>query len=202
MPTLFAGLVVTVLAAGCAGGGTAHHRTFTVAQALRQARADGLMGPVRVGDPGSLRCDKRALDFGPAQATGRYAAYQRASYGIEFDDRRAPPRADVARTGMEVFVFDSARFAARCAHAGIYSQEHAQVHPGSPRLLPYKVISPTTVELGMHKSGTPGTERGQRGEYETYLADGRVFAIGLAYNPHDSQIVQTDLVRIAGEIAG
>ena len=54
----------------------------------------------------------------------------------------------------------------------------------------------------MHKPGAPGAERGQTGEYETYLADGRVFAIGLAFNTHDSQIVQADLARIADEIAG
>ena len=44
--------------------------------------------------------------------------------------------------------------------------------------------------------------RGQTGEYDTYLADGRVFAFGQAYNTHDSQIVQADLARIAAEIAG
>jgi hypothetical protein len=200
--TLFAGLAVTFLAAGCAGGGAAHHPTFTVAQALRQARTDGL-SPVRVGDSGSLRCDTRTLEFGPTQTTGRYAAaYQRPSYGIEFSDRRAPPRADVARIGMEVFVFPSARFAARCAQGGIYSEKHAEVRLGFPKLWPYKVISPTTVEIGMHKSDAPGSVRGQTGEYDTYLADGRVVAFGLAYNTHDSQIVQADLAQIAAEIAG
>ena len=203
MQTLFVGLAVTFLAAGCAGGGAAHHPTFTVAQALRQARRDGFRGPVRVAPAGSLRCDKRTLDFGPTQTTGRYAAYERPSYGIGFDDRRAPPTADdTARVAMELFVLPSARFAARCAQGGIYSQKHAEVRLGFPKLWPYKVISPTTVEIGMHKSDAPGSVRGQTGEYDTYLADGRVFAFGLAYNTHDSQIVQADLARIAAEIAG
>lgn len=203
MQVLFVGLAGSVFAAGCAGGGVSHHPTFTVAQALRQARADGLRGPVRVAQAGSLRCDTRTLDFGPTQTTGRYAAYQRPSYGIEFGDRRAPPRADdAARVGMEVFVFHSTRFATRCAQGGVYSQKHAEVRLGFPKLRPYKVISPTTVELGMHKPGAPGTVRGETGEYDTYLANGPVFAIGLAYNTHDSQIVQADLARIASEIAG
>jgi hypothetical protein len=47
--------------------------------------------------------------------------------------------------------------------------------------LPYKAISPPTVD---------------------YVADGRVFATGVAYNTHDSQIVQADLAQIADEIAG
>jgi hypothetical protein len=50
-----------------------------------------------------------------------------------------------------------------------------------PKLWPYKAISPTTVD---------------------YVADGRVFATGLASNTHDSQIVQADLAQIADEIAG
>jgi len=81
---------------------------------------------------------------------------------------------------MELFVLPSARFAARCAQGGIYSQKHAEVRLGFPKLWPYKVISPTTVEIGMHKSDAPGSVRGQTGEYDTYLADGRVFAFGQA----------------------
>jgi hypothetical protein len=82
---------------------------------------------------------------------------------------------------MEVWVFRSARFAARCAHGGIYADQHFPVHLGSAKLLPYKAISQTTVD---------------------YVAGGRVFATGVAYNTHDSQIVQADLAQIADEIAG
>jgi hypothetical protein len=153
---------VHFLAAGCAGGGAAHHPTLTVAQTLRQARADGFMGPVRVAPQSSLRCDTRTLEFGPSQPTGRYAAYRRPSYTLELGDRRARPRSDVAGIGMEVVVFDSARFAARCAHAGIYADEHAPVHPGSAKLWRYKVASPTTIQIGMHKPGAPGTVLGHR----------------------------------------
>lgn len=75
---------------------------------------------------------------------------------------------------MELFVFPSARFAAQCARAGIYSNEHAEIHLGSPKLWPYNVISPTTIEYGCDK------QNHATGDYDTYLADGRVLAIGLA----------------------
>ena len=54
----------------------------------------------------------------------------------------------------------------------------------------------------MHKSGLPGTEFPSDGQYDTFIARGRVLALGLAYTAHDSQIVQSDLTRLAGEIAG
>lgn len=68
--------------------------------------------------------------------------------------------------------------------------------------MPYKVISPTTIEVGMHALNVPGSPPGQTGEFDTYLADGPVFALGIAHNAHDSQIVQDDLARLAHEIAG
>lgn len=122
--------------------------------------------------------------------------YQHPSYTVKFGDRRVPG------AGMEVIVFRSARLAARCARAGVYSDEHTQVRPGSSKLFRYKVISPTTVEVGLHKPGAPGSVRGQTGEYDTAIADGRVLALGLAQNTRDSQIVQADLARIAPQIAG
>jgi hypothetical protein len=69
---------------------------------------------------------------------------------------------------VEVVVFHSARFAARCAHAGIDAEEHAPAHPGSAKLLPYKLVSPATVRIGMHKPGAPGTVLGQTGEYDPH----------------------------------
>ena len=64
------------------------------------------------------------------------------------------------------------------------------------------MISANTVGVGIHEAGAPGTIAGTTGDYETFLANGRVFALGSAMNEHDSQIVQDDLARIAGEIAG
>ena len=46
-----------------------------------------------------------------------------------------------------------------------------------------------------------GKRRGT-GQYETFIANGRVLAYGLAYNEPHSRIVRADHERIAAEIAG
>ena len=40
------------------------------------------------------------------------------------------------------------------------------------------------------------------GQYETFIANGRVLAVGQAYNEPHSKIVREDLGRLAAEIAG
>ena len=40
------------------------------------------------------------------------------------------------------------------------------------------------------------------GQYETFIANGRVLAVGQAYNEPHSEIVRDDLERLAAEIAG
>jgi hypothetical protein len=208
MQTLLAGLAVTAVAAGCAGGGSGSDSTLTAAQALRQARTDGFTGAGH-GPPESWQCSARTTKIGPPQPTGRYANYKRSMYAIEFGDRRVPPTSDnTARIAMAVFVFADADVAARCAHAGIYTSEHQPVHPDAvasghrSKTFPYKLIAATTVETHMHKQDVPGAVFPSDGQYETYLASGRVFAIGLAYTEHDSRIVERDLARIAAEISG
>ena len=54
----------------------------------------------------------------------------------------------------------------------------------------------------MHKSGLPGSNFPSDGQYDTFIARGRVLALGLAYTEHTSGIVQSDLNRFAAEIAG
>jgi hypothetical protein len=54
----------------------------------------------------------------------------------------------------------------------------------------------------MHKAGAPGSLSRTDGQYETSLANGRVLALGLAYNERDSRIVQSDLARLASAISG
>jgi hypothetical protein len=130
-------------------------------------------------------------------------------YSIEFGDRRVPPTTDnTARIAMAVFVFADTGFADRCAHAGIYTSENQPVNPGAvasgrrSKTFPDKLIGETTVETHMHKRDAPGAVFPSDGQYETYLASGRVFAIGLAYTEHGSRIVQRDLARIAAQISG
>jgi hypothetical protein len=207
MRTLLAGLAVTAATAGCAGGGSGPS-TLTATQALHQARTDGFTRAGR-GPSESWRCTSRATKVGPAQTTGPYSKYRRPVYTIEFGDRRAPPTHDnTGRIAMAVFVFADARFAARCARAGIYTSEHQPIHPDAVALghrsktFPYKLIAGTTVETHMHTGRVPGEVFPNDGQYETYLASGQAFAIGLAYTEHDSRTVQRDLARIAAQISG
>jgi hypothetical protein len=190
---------VLIAAAACVGGSSSH-ATLTEAQAIAQARADGFADPVRRPPVESWRCAPHEIDIGPVQTTGRYARYTRPLYSIELGDKRAPTFADrTARIGMIVNVFHSADFAAACAKAEMQTETSLTSH-GKP--VPYKVISATTIEHGMHPAGPPGSRPGQTGQFVTSLADGRVFALGIAYNEHDSRIVQDDLARLAHEIAG
>ncbi len=113
MRTWLGALAVAALVAGCMGSGSASHPPLTAAQALHQARADGFTGVVPSGGQ-SWRCAGHTADIGPAQTTGRYAAYKRPRHGVEFGDRRVPPTKDnTARIAMVVLVFSHARVAAR-----------------------------------------------------------------------------------------
>ncbi len=206
--TLLSGLAVTAVAAGCAGGGSGSHSALTAAQALHRARTDGFTRAGH-GPRESLECSARTSKVGPPQPTGRYADYKRPMYTIEFGDRRAPPTRDnTGRIAMAVFVFADTGFAARCAHAGIYTSEHQPIHPDAvavgrrSKTFPYKLIGETTIETHMHKRDARGAVFPSDGQYETYLANGGVYATGLAYTEHDSRIVQQDLARIAAEING
>jgi hypothetical protein len=209
MRTWLVGVAVTAATAACAGGGSGSHATLTAGQAVHRARMDGFTRAGRGPRGESWRCSARTSQIGPAQTTGRYADYTRPVYSIEFGDRRAPPTQDnTDRIVMSVIVFADARFAARCAHAGIYTSEHqpinlaAAAQGGHSKTFGYRLIAGTTVETHMHKPGAPGTLFPTDGQYETYVAHGRALALGLAYNRHDSRVVQGDLVRIAAEISG
>ena len=55
----------------------------------------------------------------------------------------------------------------------------------------------------MHPAGSPGSATAEdAGQYETFIANGRVFAVGQAYNGRQSKIASEDLERLAAEIAG
>jgi hypothetical protein len=141
---------------------------------------------------------------GPTLTTGRYADYTRTSYVIQLSDKRVPPKGGTARIGMLVAVFPNSKIAGRCARADLHETDHLLVSAASPRtrVIPHRMISPVTIETHMHKPGGRGDLAGQDGEYDTYLADGRVLALGLAYNEPNSKIVEDDLKRLASEIAG
>ena len=53
-----------------------------------------------------------------------------------------------------------------------------------------------------HPPGVPGTLPGTTGEYDIAFAGGPVLALGLADNRHAAALVEADLRKLAGEIAG
>jgi hypothetical protein len=109
---------------------------------------------------------------------------------------------------MLMVVFPNESIARRCAAGGSYGATHIpvdQTNPlgAGPPYRPSKPIDSTTVETSMHAPGAPGFQfLEDTGEYDTYLARRRVFALGLAYNDPHSKIVREDLERLAAEIAG
>ena len=193
---------IAALAAGCFGSSSAHP-TLTEKAAIRQATADGLK--VYRMPLTSWYCRGFETELGPAATTGRYASYTRVSYEIQLDDKRVRPGpGNTARIGMLVAVFPNASLAGRCARASLYQTDHLLVSPTSSRtrVIPHKMVSPVTLETHMHKPDTRGTFAGQDGEYDTFLADGRVLAEGQAYNERNAQLVEDDLKAIASQIAG
>jgi hypothetical protein len=177
-------------------GGGSQHATLSAGDALANARDDGFVKPHR-GPGQSWHCARPSESDAPAS---------RPSYSVSFGDKRVPPASgSSARIAMMVVVFPDAATAEKCAKAGIYGAMHTPVHPSNPLgpFIPYKLIDSTTVKTHMHAPGAPGSEGPQDdGEYDTWLANGRVLALGLAYNEPDSKIVREDLDQIAAEIAG
>jgi len=197
--------ILWVVAAGCMGGAT-HHGTLSAKDALTQAREDGFVKPTRV-HPGSWQCDGKTTSLGSGTSSGT-DVFVRPTYALTFGDRRVPDAPDnSARIAMMVVVFPNESVARLCAKAGIYGATHIQVNPsdnipGGP-YRPYKLIGSTTVKTHMHVPGAPGSASAQDdGEYDTWLAHGRVFALGLAHNGPHSKIVRDDLQQLAAEIAG
>jgi hypothetical protein len=186
-----------VVATGCMGGGS-HHGTLSATDALAQARRDGFVKAMRQAQPPSWLCDRNDARIGPAAPSGRFADYVRANYAIMFEDTRVPPGpGDAARIAMMVIVFPKDSFARRCAEAAIYESMHASADTPSKRL------DGTTVITAPHPPGAPGFANDvDDGTYDTWIAHGRVFALGLAYNEPHSQIVRENLERLAAEIAG
>jgi hypothetical protein len=136
------------------------------------------------------------------------ASAVKPSYVIGFNDERVPAGPEnTARIALLIVVFGDAETAKRCARAGIYRDTHiptdTSAPPSSRIYRPYKLIDPTTIETYMHPAGSPGSaSAGDTGQYETFIANGRVLAVGQAYNEPHSEIVRDDLERLAAETAG
>jgi hypothetical protein len=103
---------------------------------------------------------------------------------------------------MLITVFPDAAMARRCAEAGIYKDMHPPGYGGGPPApLPRRLLDSTTVVINEHAPGVPGSSGGETGQYDIFLAKGRVFGEGLAYNEPHAKIVREDLERLAAEIS-
>ena len=194
--------VIAAVATGCMGGGS-HHATLSASDALAQARGDEFVKASRAKRPPTYRCAVHDFELG-ISTSGRYAGYVRPTYQLAIDDSRVHKGSgNVARIAMLVTVFPDAATARACAEAGIYVDLHPDpAFKGSARL-PRRQIDSTTVVIDEHEAGRRGDSfRDDTGQYDIFLADGRVFAQGLAYNVPHSKIVREDLQRLAAEIAG
>ena len=86
----------------------------------------------------------------------------------------------------------SAADAKRCAAAGIYSAQHQPVFAPTPQgqqpgaTLHSKMFSPVTVDVNPHSANAPDYGRGGTGEFDTYIAQGHMLAIGTTHNESTS----------------
>jgi hypothetical protein len=190
------------VAAGCLGGG-GHHGTLSASDALAQARSDEFVKASIATRPPTYRCAGRAFELGTS-TSGRYAGYVRPTYQLAIDDSRVRNGpGNVGRIGMVVTVFPDAATAKACARAGIYLDLHPDPAFGTSARLSRRQIDATTVVIDEHKAGRAGDSfKDDTGQYDVFLASGRVFAQGLAYNVPHMRIVRDDLERLAAEIAG
>lgn len=189
------------VAAGCLGG-ESHHPTLSASDALAQARSDGFVRVGRLTQPATYLCAEHRFELGNSTSE-RDAGFRRPTYQLEFDDSRVHiGPGNVGRIAMLITVFPDAATARRCAQAGIYLDLHPLPLGGSARLS-RRMIDPTTIVIDEHSAGRRGDSfSDDTGEYDTFFAQDRVFAQGLAYNLPHSKIVREDLERLAAEIAG
>jgi hypothetical protein len=127
---------------------------------------------------------------------------------ITFEDKRVPRGSDnTGRILMGVIVFPNAAMAARCARGAFYEGTHIPRDGYDPEgdgpFRRVTVIDSTTVQVSRRPAGAPVADFPQDdGDYETWLAHGRVFGLGTARNKADAKIVREDLERLAAEIDG
>jgi hypothetical protein len=191
-------LLLLVVAAGCLGHSSTHG-VMTAPQARAQAISDGLAEPHLQHDASSWHCTSTAPYLGQLAGTIRRPGYVHPRYSLVAGDRRIPPRGGAARATLLLVVLPRPAAAARCARSiPLYDE---QLSPGGPPTR-YKVVDPATIVIDPHPPGVPGTLPGETGEYDIAFASGPVLALGIAYNRRNSALVEGDLRRLAGQIAG
>ncbi|HEX5261869.1 MAG TPA: hypothetical protein VFW18_10380 [Gaiellales bacterium] len=191
-------VLLAAIAAGCLGRSSAHG-VMTAAQAQAQAVRDGLARPQLQHDPSSWRCTSTPPYLGQLSATMHHRGYVHPRYSLVAGDRRIPPRGGSARATLLLVVLPRPSAAARCARSILLYDEHLSSGVPATR---YKVVDRATIVVDPHPPGVPGTLPGTTGQYDIAFAGGPVLALGLADNRHASALVEADLRKLAGEIAG
>jgi hypothetical protein len=64
------------------------------------------------------------------------------------------------------------------------------------------MFSSVTVDLNPHSANASIYPRGTTGEFDTYIARGRVLAVGTTYNEAQAAIAEADLRQLLSQIAG
>ena len=183
---------ITMVTAACVGSSSSH-ATLSGPQTMRQLAGLGMTGITPLARA-SYRCD-HAFELGPARRTGRFQRYAPARYAVGFRD-------DSTHGMMMVIVFPNAATAQACVRGARFAVTHSHSWQTWQQPLPYRAVSPATIETHPVAPGTPEVVPGYMGEFDTALARGPVLAMGEAGNLHDSATVERDLARAASAIAG
>jgi hypothetical protein len=189
------------------------HAVASQAQAISIAKRDGYN--VQLGSPGihPLTCTSRGLAFGTIQpGTPQVAGTILPRYVVSITDHKLHPLRDGSNgptTGgiLLLLALPSAADAKRCAAAGIYTAQHQPTSSPSTQgqnpvpTTPYRMFSPVTVDINPHSPNAAGFIPGTTGQFDTYMAQGHVLAIGQTYNEAQATIAEADLRQLLSQIA-
>jgi len=181
-----------------AGG---HRSGMTLGQAIAVARKDGF----RVtGSSARLRCGSDGFIMGDEPMSESPGGLGASVYVISVTDGRlaahTAPNGFVDRPSLTLAMLDSPLQARTCAEQGIAPPPNAREVLSPPSRLPeWRMFSPITVEDDYYPS-VPNVTRATSAFY-TFLARGRLLAEGQGYTRHQAAIVESDLRRLARQIA-
>ena len=171
------------------------------AEAMSIAKHDGFkVQPTTHGI--LLTCNRTALDFMESQPQAPDPAGAIVpQYGLSINDRRLKSTVRGRGGGILLLLaLPSAADARRCAAAGIYGAQHYEGQtPGTT--VPYRMFSSVTVDLNPHSANVPGYTRGTTGGFDTYIARGRMLAVGTTDNEAQATIAEADLRQLLSQIA-
>lgn len=165
------------------------------------------------GNPISFRCSARGDELGQvARGTKLPSGTFFPNWEVSVQDLKRLPPIKTKHDGREgraillVMALPSAQQAALCARGGIWQELHlgqyeSQFNSHPMPKVPAKRFSSITVDTYPHSPNSPGHLPGTTGAFETYLAQGRVLAMGESYNEHDARIVEADLKQLASRVS-